>query len=292
MENIGFGTSKLAHSNNLNEAIKLLETAYGMGVRHFDTAPAYGFGNSEKILGKFIKNKRSKVTITSKCGLQTRHIPMIALPVLNAVRKPLKKLLSRKEGQPTINKALELTPIQIIRSLENSLNNLQIDYLDYFLLHEAKIGQANKPEIISTLLDAKKAGKIRHFGIGTYFSMIENDLKYLSSEYEVVQFNDETGCNFVNNADKLSERKIIRHGMFQNLRLAKKFIENHSKLNKLNPVDLCTQVFKHTSTSNTINLFSSSDSKNIKNSINFWRNPSEINEKIIDNFVAFIAKQS
>jgi len=51
------------------DAQKLLLTALDEGVVFFDTAALYGFGESERIIGKTLSGKRSQFTLASKCGL-------------------------------------------------------------------------------------------------------------------------------------------------------------------------------------------------------------------------------
>lgn len=68
--NLGFGCSLLTRNNSIKDAILNLEVAYDNGIRHFDIARVYGFGEAETILGKFAKTKRDQITITSKTGLR------------------------------------------------------------------------------------------------------------------------------------------------------------------------------------------------------------------------------
>src|SRR5687768_13774049 len=93
---LGFGCSSLTSIKSHQSALKILDAAYRLGVSHFDTAPLYGQGYSEKILGCFIKKKREGVSITTKFGLgnhAARTIPVwLALP-LNYYKKKLYKSL-------------------------------------------------------------------------------------------------------------------------------------------------------------------------------------------------------
>src|SRR6266849_9265306 len=66
---IGFGCSSLASVGRKN-AIRLLESAFDVGIRHFDVARYYGYGETEGILGTFIKSRRAQVTITTKFGIE------------------------------------------------------------------------------------------------------------------------------------------------------------------------------------------------------------------------------
>src|SRR5689334_980851 len=66
---VGFGCSSLTGTDASN-AIRVLEVAFDAGVRHFDTARYYGYGEAEGILGRFLNSRRSQVTITTKFGIE------------------------------------------------------------------------------------------------------------------------------------------------------------------------------------------------------------------------------
>src|SRR5689334_9496284 len=51
------------------ESIRTIQTAIDCGINLIDTAPAYGFGRSEIVVGKAIKGRRDKVIVATKCGL-------------------------------------------------------------------------------------------------------------------------------------------------------------------------------------------------------------------------------
>ncbi len=52
-----------------NQSIKAIQAAIAAGVTMIDTAPAYGWGHSEEVVGKAIKGQRDKVILSTKCGL-------------------------------------------------------------------------------------------------------------------------------------------------------------------------------------------------------------------------------
>jgi aryl-alcohol dehydrogenase-like predicted oxidoreductase len=52
------------------ESIKTIHAAIERGVNLIDTAPAYGFGRSEEIVGRAIVDSRSRVVIATKAGLK------------------------------------------------------------------------------------------------------------------------------------------------------------------------------------------------------------------------------
>lgn len=141
-------------SSEENNSINIVHAAIDAGINLFDIAPVYGFGNSERILGKALKGgKREKVTIASKCGL-----------------------LWNEKHETTNN----LTKASILKEIDQSLERLQTDYIDIYQLHWP---DHNTPieETVSALEEIKKAGKIRYIGltnfsqkdVETFMSMIE-----------------------------------------------------------------------------------------------------------------------
>ena len=52
------------------QSMQTLERAFELGVTFYDTSDMYGRGHNEELLGKFIKNKRDKVVISTKFGLK------------------------------------------------------------------------------------------------------------------------------------------------------------------------------------------------------------------------------
>ena len=127
----------------------LIRRAYDHGITHFDTAPMYGNGFSEEILGKAVKSFREKILISTKVGL----IPSSA---------PDGKQFSKKHP---------LTSEYIEESVHLSLKKLGTDYLDVLQLHA--FDNINPIDsIVSTVINLRESGKIRHIGCCN-FSPIE-----------------------------------------------------------------------------------------------------------------------
>ena len=55
--------------SNDAESISTIQASIDAGINLIDTAPAYGWGRSEEIVGKAIKGQRDKVVLSTKCGL-------------------------------------------------------------------------------------------------------------------------------------------------------------------------------------------------------------------------------
>ncbi len=120
------------------KAIQAIETAIDSGINCIDTAPVYGNGHAEKLIGKVIKNKRDTVMIATKCGLD----------IENYYKK-------------------DLSPQFIEKDLHNSLKKLQTDYIDLYQCHWPD-PDTPIPETIDKLQQLQTAGKIRYFGLSNF----------------------------------------------------------------------------------------------------------------------------
>jgi aryl-alcohol dehydrogenase-like predicted oxidoreductase len=115
--------------------------AYEMGCRVFDTAPPYGAGNAELILGRALKG-RDDAFIVTKVGY---------------FGDPVTRQIAPEDASP---KAVRV-------SVENSLKRLQRDQLDIVLLHINEYPVEQAREVFDTLGHLRNEGKIGGFGWST-----------------------------------------------------------------------------------------------------------------------------
>jgi len=115
-------------------AFSIMATAVNNGVSFFDTADVYGTGRSEKLIGRFLEECSSPVTVATKFG---------------------------RDGTVYPDKYSE---DNLRRSIEGSLERLKIDSLDLLQLHCIPIDVLRKGEIFDWLRRIKQEGLIRHFG--------------------------------------------------------------------------------------------------------------------------------
>ena len=71
---VGLGTAAIGGGDTFegeddNESVKAIHAALDSGVTLIDTAPSYGWGHSEEVVGKAIKGRRDQVVIATKCGV-------------------------------------------------------------------------------------------------------------------------------------------------------------------------------------------------------------------------------
>ena len=111
IEHVGFDCANLALESTRGRALRLLETAYEVGIRYFDTAPFYGEGYSERLLGDFLKTHREGVTVATKIALNVpadRSQPAwLALP-LNRLRRGLGET---QEGGGSVSETFSGSPV-------------------------------------------------------------------------------------------------------------------------------------------------------------------------------------
>ena len=125
-----------------NNSAKIVCTAVDMGINFFDVAPVYGWGHSEKVLGKVLKENglRNKVLIASKGGLLWN------------------------EAHETTN---NLSKKSLLKEIDDTLTRLQTDHVDIYQMHWP---DPNVPleETAEALEEMKKAGKIRYVGLSNF----------------------------------------------------------------------------------------------------------------------------
>ena len=143
-----------------SESIRAIHAAVDAGINMIDTAPVYGFGNSEYIVGDAVKElKRENVIIATKCGLIWHEEKGDLFFESND------KGIKGAEGGDTADKKVFrcLSPKEIRYEVEESLRRLNTDYIDLYQTH----WQDPTTDIevsMETLLELKKEGKIRAIG--------------------------------------------------------------------------------------------------------------------------------
>ncbi|HXP80421.1 MAG TPA: aldo/keto reductase [Verrucomicrobiae bacterium] len=188
---VGFGCSRLA-SVGEKKALQLLGTAFDAGVRHFDVARYYGYGEAEGLLGTFVKSRRAEVTITTKFGIEPPRRTSVLGFAMQAGRRlvqfvPAARGFLRRRAQGLVKSgAFSVRDAQT--SLETSLRELGTDYIDFFLLHEYTVSENSPDELVAFLTDTVKAGKIRYFGLATGIETVMQAMEHQPELCTIVQF--------------------------------------------------------------------------------------------------------
>ena len=90
---IGFGCARIYGGSELKNSARVIEAALAAGIRHFDTAPSYGEGKSEEVLGRILANV-PEITISTKIGISRPPAGTVRDPARVAYRRYVKPLLS------------------------------------------------------------------------------------------------------------------------------------------------------------------------------------------------------
>jgi aryl-alcohol dehydrogenase-like predicted oxidoreductase len=124
-----------------DESVRTIHVALDRGINLIDTAPAYGFGHSEVVIGRAIaeRGQRDRVIIATKVGLERRGNDLFR----NGTRR------------------------QIFDDVETSLLHLRTDYIDLCQVHWPD-PRTPLEETAEALRDLKQAGKIRAVGVSNY----------------------------------------------------------------------------------------------------------------------------
>jgi aryl-alcohol dehydrogenase-like predicted oxidoreductase len=166
---LGFGCAALLGRTGKRESLQALSTAWDEGIRFFDTARSYGYGESEALLGSFLKGRRQQAIIATKFGIlparQTtlkRVAKAGARALLAAVPRAHALLQKRAAGQFT---AGQFTLPVLRQSLEESLRKLGTDYVDLLFLHAAPASVLEQEDLLDALARVVEAGKVRFVGL-------------------------------------------------------------------------------------------------------------------------------
>jgi aryl-alcohol dehydrogenase-like predicted oxidoreductase len=123
-------------------SIEAIRVALDNGITWFDTAPIYGKGHSEQVLGRGLGSRRTEVVLATKCGL-----------VWDA------------QGKVSNNGQYD----SILRECEASLRRLGTDYIDLYQMHWPDTGAlAPAEETMRAMETLVQQGKVRYAGVSNY----------------------------------------------------------------------------------------------------------------------------
>lgn len=140
---VGLGCMRMANKS-VDEAIAIIQAALDSNINFFDHADIYGDGKSEIIFGEAIKRMkidRSDIIIQSKCGINK------------------------------VDGTFDFSKEHILKSVDEILERLQMDYLDVLLLHRPD-ALVEPEEVAEAFKILKDSGKVKYFGVSNQSSMM------------------------------------------------------------------------------------------------------------------------
>lgn len=164
------------------EAFALMDEAWELGINFFDTADAYGGGQSETTIGNWLKAR----------GAHVRDQLLLSSKVFNPVGPgPNDRGLSRRH---------------IMRQVEASLTRLGVDTLDMYLIHEPD-PTTPLEETLRALDDLVHQGKVRYLGASNMPAWLMTKALWLSDKYDLARF--EWVQNSYSLLDRTDEREMF-----------------------------------------------------------------------------------
>src|SRR5687768_9437262 len=145
------------------ESIRAIHAFLDAGGNLIDTAPVYGFGRSEEVVGKAIADRRDKVVLATKCGLRWDLSE-------SQKKRAVKRFSTNDEnidwsGRPSEKSFFIYNGADGIREeVERSLKRLRTDVIDLYQPHWQD-DPSPIEERMRALEDLKQAGKIRAIGL-------------------------------------------------------------------------------------------------------------------------------
>jgi aryl-alcohol dehydrogenase-like predicted oxidoreductase len=162
------------------KSIEAIQTSIDRGINLIDTAPAYGMGYSEEIVGKAIAGRRDEVVIATKCAM----------------------VWHTDKGEPHIEQNGKminryLNPDSIRYEVEQSLKRLNVETIDVYQTHWQDDGVTPIEDTMACLMDLKQQGKIRAIGASNVNVqhmkeyMAAGQLDNIQNKYSMMDRNDE-----------------------------------------------------------------------------------------------------
>lgn len=126
------------------EAIRMMQKAFDLGVTLFDAADTYGNGRSEELLAKAFGKQRDQLVIATKVGYDFYNHA------------------GERKGQREIPQ--DFSPQFLRYAVDQALKRLQTDHIDILQLHNIHAEQVADDRIWETLAALEKEGKVLHSG--------------------------------------------------------------------------------------------------------------------------------
>lgn len=153
VSDICLGTMTFGAQTDEEESYKIVNHALNHGVNFIDTADAYNNGDSEKIVGRALKGRRNDLVLATKVRFNT--------------------------GTDINNNGLNRR--HILKNIEQSLKNLQTDYIDIYYMH-AMDNDVNFEETLDTMTTLVRSGKVRYIGVSNYPAWQISEMQWIADK--------------------------------------------------------------------------------------------------------------
>jgi aryl-alcohol dehydrogenase-like predicted oxidoreductase len=123
------------------QAVEMVQHALDRGVTFFDTGDVYGHGDSERLVGEALADRRDEVTVSTKVGYDFYNNP--------------------QAGHGELPKRVD--PEWVETALDRSLDRLDMEYVDLLMLHNANVDEVDA-DVLETLDELRESGRVDAVG--------------------------------------------------------------------------------------------------------------------------------
>jgi len=168
---LGFGCGSVMGRVGRAQSLRAIKLALDAGITHFDVARSYGYGEAEALIGEALRDKRDKVVIASKFGLN----PPRSVGALKALKPIAQQVAATIPGARGVLRSLvggadhapdRFSVAAAETSLNQSLAALGTDYIDILFLHDCTADDFTT-DLALFLARQVAAGKIRAYGVAS-----------------------------------------------------------------------------------------------------------------------------
>lgn len=181
---VGIGTWAIGNdfwgSVDDDASVEAIQAAVDAGVNLIDTAPAYGAGHAEEVVGRAIRGRRERVVVATKCGVKRTKDDFIRT----------------------------LEPKSLFREIDDSLRRLGVEVIDLWQIHWP---DPNTPleQALEAILKIKEQGKFRYLGVSNFEV---SEMEQASSITEIVSLQPQYSL-----LERSIEREILPYCVGSNL---------------------------------------------------------------------------
>jgi len=172
-------------------AVAAMRAAVDCGMNAIDTAPIYGFGHSERVVGRAIAGLRDRVVVMTKVGLRW-----------DDTRGPLAFKTKDHHGRD-LEVHNNLRPWSLVWEVDHSLERLGVETIDLLQIHwpdpATPIGAT-----MGALLDLRRAGKIREIGVSNFSASLMEEAQRVLGDVPLAS--DQPKYNLL---DRSIEREVL-----------------------------------------------------------------------------------
>jgi len=137
------------------EAVRAVHAALDLGMNAFDTAPVYGFGRGEEVLGRALAGRRGEALVLTKCGLRwegLRGVDDLRMPGADGTLVKVER---------------DSRPESVRAEVEQSLRRLGVERIDLIQVH-ARDPRTPVADTMGALAELRRQGLVREIGVSNY----------------------------------------------------------------------------------------------------------------------------